>query len=149
MNRTWGLEEEVIEIESEVRNILGRNPEGNDLYRPLVTVGQERGDPSHQNRRSRTPARNQNRNPGKTHQGRPSTVTCYNCQKRGHYASECYGTAYCPYHKKTGHNARDCKNRPRHRSQSQGRGRNRSQSPQIRRNRDENNDQAASLVYRH
>jgi cellular nucleic acid-binding protein len=38
-------------------------------------------------------------------------ITCFNCQKKGHYANVCQSPAFCPLCQRAGHSLRDCRNK--------------------------------------
>ena len=121
LTRKWKKKDGPYELDKEIEKHLAKRPDYDaNALKPIMTVGQRKNQPAHKQsnygeRNTRAKSRYRSNNFQKER--------CFNCNRRGHRAADCYAPSYCAYHRRSGgHRTGECRDKPnRGRSQSRGR----------------------------
>ena len=119
--RQWKKRDGPYELDQEIEKVLNKRGDWDvNTLKPIMTVeskkdqtASRRNGSKDRNRRQRSPSRHLEQRD-----------RCYNCNRRGHRAADCYGKTFCAYHNRTSkHTTRECRDKPNPRGRSQSRGR--------------------------
>ena len=142
LTRKWRKRDGPYELDREIEKHLAKRQDFDaNALKPIMTVGQRK----YQQASKQSNYGERNTRARSTSRFRPNNNQkdrCYNCNRRGHRAADCFAPSYCAYHRRSGgHRTGECRDKPNfRRSQSRGRESHRnSSSPEGHRSQASNN----------
>ena len=125
LTRKWKKKDGPYELDQEIEKHMEKRADWDaKALKPIMTVDQRKGQ-TYSKPSSNSERNYRSRNASKPRQGNfQQRDRCYNCNRRGHRAADCYAPSYCAYHRRSGgHRTGECRDRPNNRGRSQSRGR--------------------------